>query len=154
QHALLEAAEQSGAQVIEAGFSSLTINEEHVRVETTKGAIETKLIVGADGAQSAVRAAIGLTAETSGYQQTAIVATVATARPHDKTAWQRFLRTGTLAFLPLSDGTSSIVWSADDELAKTLLAASPEEFARELDRASDLALGETRLVSDRASFPL
>jgi 2-octaprenylphenol hydroxylase len=101
-----------------------------------------------------VRAAVGLTAEQSDYGQTAIVAIVATERPHDATAWQRFLRTGTLAFLPLADGTSSIVWSADDALASTLLAASPEDFARELDRASDGALGATHLVSERASFPL
>ena len=116
--------------------------------------LRAKLIVGADGAQSAVRAAVGLTADTSGYRQTAIVATVATAKPHEATAWQRFLSTGTLAFLPLSDGTSSIVWSADDEIAKPLLAASPEAFAKALDGASDLALGETRLVGERASFPL
>ncbi len=64
------------------------------------------------------------------------------------------MRDGTLAFLPLADGTSSIVWSADDDVASTLLAASPIEFASELDRASDLALGATRLVSERASFPL
>jgi 2-octaprenylphenol hydroxylase len=154
QNALLDAAESAGAKVIEAGFSALTIGEDDVHVETTGGVLKTQLIVGADGAQSTVRAAVGLTAETSGYQQTAIVANVATARPHENTAWQRFLRTGTLAFLPLSDGTSSIVWSADDELAAGLMAAAPDEFARQLDSASDRALGETRLVSKRASLPL
>ena len=154
QHALLEAAEALGVSVLQGELASLSIGEDHVHIETTNGALKTKLVVGADGAQSAVRAAVGLTAETSAYQQTAIVATVATARSHENTAWQRFLRTGTLAFLPLSDGTSSIVWSADDEVAKGLLATSPEAFAKELDAASDLALGETRLVSERASFPL
>src|SRR4029453_8218070 len=105
-------------------------------------------------AQSPVRAAVGLTADTSGYEQTAIVANVATARPHENTAWQRFLSTGTLAFLPLSDGTSSIVWSADDALGKTVMSAPPQQFAGELNPASDFAIGETRLVSERASFPL
>jgi len=154
QNALLDAAEQAGANIIEAGLSSLSIGEDHVHVETTRGPLQAKLVVGADGAQSSVRAAVGLTADVSGYQQTAIVATVSTARPHENTAWQRFLHNGTLAFLPLADGTSSIVWSADDELAKTLLAAAPAAFAQDLNRASDFALGETRLVSDRLSFPL
>ena len=154
QSALLDAAEHAGVQIIPAELSSLAITEDDVRVETTSGSLSARLIVGADGAQSAVRAAVGVSAETSGYQQTAIVAVVATERPHQSTAWQRFLHTGTLAFLPLADGMSSIVWSADDELAKNLLASSPEVFELELTNALDGALGNTRLISDRASFPL
>jgi 2-octaprenylphenol hydroxylase len=125
-----------------------------VNVETTSGTIAARLVIGADGAQSAVREAVGLTVEASDYRQTAIVATVATERSLEKTAWQRFMRHGTLAFLPLADGTSSIVWSADDDVARALLAASPTQFAVELDRASDWALGATRLVSEPVSFPL
>ncbi len=52
------------------------------------------------------------------YRQLALVATVHTARPHQHTAWQRFLRTGPLALLPLFDGSSSIVWSIDDGAAQ------------------------------------
>jgi 2-octaprenylphenol hydroxylase len=111
-------------------------------------------VIGADGAHSAVRAAVGIPAHVSGYQQTAIVAVVATERPHEATAWQRFLKTGTLAFLPLSDGTSSIVWSADDDVAKSLLAMPAPEFNAALTQALDHALGNVTLVSDRASFPL
>ena len=59
---------------------------------TTAGTLAARLVVGADGAQSAVRAAAGLTAEDAAYRQTAIVATVATARPHEATAWQRFMK--------------------------------------------------------------
>jgi 2-polyprenylphenol 6-hydroxylase len=154
QSALLDAASEAGAQILEAQFVSLSIAEDLVHVETSAGSLEARLVVGADGAQSAVRAAVGISAQTSGYQQTAIVAVIATERSHESTAWQRFLRTGTLAFLPLGDGTSSIVWSADDELAKSLLAMPAESFERELAAALDNALGATRLVSERASFPL
>jgi 2-octaprenylphenol hydroxylase len=154
QLALLDAAEQAGARVVSAELSAVHIREEHVTVDTSQGSLTTKLVVGADGAQSAVRAAVGLTAEMSGYEQTAIVANVATSRPHERTAWQRFLRTGTLAFLPLADGASSIVWSADDAVAAPLLSAAPEAFAAELNIASHRALGETRLISERLSFPL
>lgn len=154
QSALLDAAEEAGVQVVAAELSSVTIGEDDVRVETSAGSLIARLVIGADGAQSAVRAAVGIPAEVSGYQQTAIVAVVSTGKPHEATAWQRFLETGTLAFLPLSDGTSSIVWSADDDLAKSLLAMSPGDFAGELTSALDHALGEVHLVSDRASFPL
>jgi 2-octaprenylphenol hydroxylase len=154
QAALLDAFAEGGGRIEPAQLVALEIGAEYVNVETTGGAIAARLVIGADGAQSAVREAVGLTVEASDYRQTAIVATVATERSHEKTAWQRFMRHGTLAFLPLADGTSSIVWSADDDVARALLAASPTEFALELDRAFDLALGATRLVSERASFPL
>lgn len=154
QSALLDAAESAGARIIAAELSSVTIGEDDVRVETSTGPLAARLVIGADGAQSAVRAAVGVHAQMSGYQQTAIVAVVDTEKPHEKTAWQRFLQTGTLAFLPLSDGTSSIVWSADDDLAKSLLAMPVPDFEGALTAALDHALGATRLVSDRASFPL
>jgi len=154
QAALLEAFTQAGGELEAAPLASLEVGEDAVRIATARGAIRARLVIGADGAQSAVRTAVGLGAEVRDYRETAIVASVATARPHARTAWQRFMGNGTLAFLPLFDGTSSIVWSADDALAARLLAADPAAFAAELDRASDLALGATRLVSERAAFAL
>ena len=154
QTALLAAFVQAGGHLLAAQFSSLRIGADAVEVHTGGGTLSARLVIGADGAQSAVRAAAGLTAETSGYAQTAIVATVATQRSHEMTAWQRFMQAGTLAFLPLADGSSSIVWSADDALAPGLMVASEAGFALELDRASDLALGATRLLSVRQSFAL
>jgi 2-octaprenylphenol hydroxylase len=154
QAALLDAFVAAGGRLEPAQLAALHITADCVNVETSSGTLAARLVIGADGAQSAVRQAAGLTAEVSDYRQTAIVATVTTGRPHEKTAWQRFMRNGTLALLPLADGSSSIVWSADDAVATALLTASPADFAVELNRASDLALGATRLVSERASFPL
>lgn len=154
QAALLDAFAAGGGHVEPAQFIGLRIESDVVTVETSAGKLAARLVVGADGGQSAVREAVGLTADSSDYRQSAIVATVSTERSHEKTAWQRFLRNGTLAFLPLADGTSSIVWSADNHVAPLLLASSSTDFALELDRASDRALGATRLVSERASFPL
>lgn len=154
QSALLEAFTEAGGQLESASLESLEISDASVNVLTSRGPIGTRLVVGADGAASRVREAAGIAADVADYRQTAIVATVATARPHEATAWQRFMHDGTLAFLPLVDGTSSIVWSADDEPAGRLVAASDEAFAAELDRASDLALGNTRVTGARMSFPL
>jgi 2-polyprenylphenol 6-hydroxylase len=154
QAGLLEAFEAAGGHVEAHQLVGLRIGADAVTVETSGGELAARLVVGADGAQSAVRRAVGLTADHSDYRQTAIVATVATERSHEKTAWQRFMRDGTLAFLPLADGTSSIVWSADDGVASLLLGATADAFGEELFRASDGALGATRLVGERASFPL
>jgi 2-polyprenylphenol 6-hydroxylase len=154
QGALLQAFSEAGGHIEPESLASLHVGTDAVSVSTSRGTLSARLVVGADGAQSAVRQGAGLTAEVSPYRQTAIVATVATARPHQATAWQRFMRRGTLAFLPLANGMSSIVWSADEALATELLGMSDAAFSEQLDRASDLALGGTRLVSPRMSFPL
>jgi len=154
QTALLDAFAEAGGHIESAPFNALTIGQDEVQVSTPGGVLTARLVVGADGARSALRSAAGLTVDTRAYGQTAIVANVATARAHESTAWQRFMRDGTLAFLPLADGNSSIVWSADDARAADLAGLSDVAFASELDRASDLALGQTRLLSERLSFPL
>ena len=79
---------------------------------------------------------------------------VSTARPHEHTAWQRFLGDGTLAFLPLKDAHSSIVWSVPTARAEQLLAAAPAAFERELETDFDGALGKVQLASERLKFPL
>jgi 2-octaprenylphenol hydroxylase len=154
QAALLDAFTDGGGCVESAELRTLHIEQDYVNVETSNGSLSARLVVGADGANSAVREAVGLTADISDFRQTAMVATVATERPHDSTAWQRFMRDGTLAFLPLANGMSSIVWSADNDLASTLVGLSPADFASELNRASDHALGATRIVGERVTFPL
>jgi 2-polyprenylphenol 6-hydroxylase len=125
-----------------------------VQVNTTAGPFTARLLVGADGAHSAVRQAIGLTAGIIGYGQRAIVARVSTQRGHERTAWQRFLSAGTLAFLPLADGSSSIVWSVGEEEAERLLAATASDFEQALQQRSGGVLGVVRLLSQRVCFPL
>lgn len=154
QAAALTAFESAGGTIIVGGLSGLRVHDHHVELETSAGTLACRLVVGADGARSAVRESIGLSAETSSYRQIAIVANVRTELPHERTAWQRFLRTGTLAFLPLADGCSSVIWSADDPAATSLLALSQSAFEQELLRQSDCVLGAPKLVTERLSFPL
>jgi len=154
QAAVLEAFEANGGRILRGALAGMRITEQAAQVRTSGGELSARLVIGADGTRSAVRSAIGLTAETASYHQIAIAANVSTERPHENTAWQRFMRRGTLAFLPLADGSSSIVWSADEEVAAVLLASSPEEFGSELERHSDGVLGAVRLTSDRLSVPL
>jgi 2-octaprenylphenol hydroxylase len=101
-----------------------------------------------------VRELLGIRVQSHAYAQSAIVATIGTTRPHQHTAWQRFLSTGPLALLPLFDGHCSIVWSADEALASELMALPPAEFAARLDVASDRVLGRTTLCSERVAVPL
>ena len=116
--------------------------------------LRARLLLGADGALSAVRGLVALPVDGQDYAQRGLVAYVATEQPHADTAWQRFLPTGPLAFLPCADGRSSIVWTLPDAEAERLLAADDVTFRRELTRAFDARLGEVVSVSARAAFPL
>lgn len=116
--------------------------------------LSARLLVGADGPGSQTRTLAGITTTGWGYAQRGLVATVATEQPHQQTAWQRFLPTGPLAFLPLADGRCSIVWSADEPLAQELLELDDADFCRCLGEAFGHKLGKITAAGPRASFPL
>ncbi len=155
QAAALAAAAARGAHIEPTELQALHIESDYVNLVLRNGtAMHTRLVVGADGAQSALRQLLGVNASSRALGQTALVANITSARPHEGTAWQRFMTDGTLALLPLRDGNSSIVWSADDDLAAQLLAMQAAEFSAALTRASGEALGILRPVTPLASFPL
>ncbi|HLQ24768.1 MAG TPA: UbiH/UbiF/VisC/COQ6 family ubiquinone biosynthesis hydroxylase [Acidiferrobacterales bacterium] len=117
--------------------------------------LRARLLVGADGAQSHVREEAGIHTHGWSYGQKAIVATVTTSRPHNETAWQKFLPTGPLAFLPLNhQHRCSIVWSTDAGNAEILLRWEDAVFINALQTAFGDRLGEITSVSARAGFPL
>jgi len=137
-------------QVKDIGFS-----ESHQKVTLVDGTVlSAKLLVGADGANSRVRDAAEIELNTSAYEQKAVVAVVKSTLHHKDTAWQRFLPSGPLAFLPLSDGSCSIVWSAEDQRADELIEIDEALFIAELQSAFDNTLGKIEKVSQRAAFPL
>ena len=116
--------------------------------------LKARLVVAADGAGSATRALAGIEVEDEAYAQRAVVAHVRTELPHQATAWQRFLPTGPVAFLPLADGRVSVVWSADDSEAARILALDDAGFCAALTAASDSRLGTVQSATRRMAFPL
>jgi 2-octaprenylphenol hydroxylase len=136
--------------------AKVDINDHGCFIHTTKGKLlATKLLVGADGGQSKVRQQASMPQTFWDYEQTAIVATVRAALPHQNCARQVFTESGPLALLPLFDEhLCSIVWSQDTERSEELLTLNDEQFNRELTATFDHRLGLTELVSERKSFPL
>lgn len=116
--------------------------------------LKAGLLIAADGRGSPTRSLAGIEARHGRYRQTAIVANVDTELPHSYTAWQRFLGTGPLAFLPLANGQSSIVWSCDDEFAQQVTAFDDRDFCDALAQAFEYKLGDVTGCSARMSFPL
>ena len=116
--------------------------------------LTARLLVGADGASSPLRLRAGIAAADQPFGQCALVCNVVTECPHDDTARQRFLPTGPLAFLPLADGRSSIVWSTTPQEAGRLAALPADDFTRELADAFGQRLGAIGAVGERAVIPL
>lgn len=116
--------------------------------------LAAKLIVGADGAQSFVRAAAGIAAAESAYAQSAVVANFHCARPHEDTAWQWFQGGPVLALLPLPGNQLSMVWSLPAAQAGRVAALDAQALSREVEAASRGRLGALRLASPQRSYPL
>lgn len=117
--------------------------------------LDAQLLVAADGARSSLRTLAGIGVTVRDFEQLAVVATVRVSQGHRRTAWQRFLATGPLAFLPVdSDDRCSVVWSTTPGDADHLLALDDNAFCRELGEASQHRLGAVLETGPRAAFPL
>lgn len=120
--------------------------------------LSAQLLIAADGANSAVREHFQFATKQWDYGQHAIVTTITTENPNQLTAWQRFMPTGPLAFLPLNNiGDNyccSIVWSQDTKEAKRLMALEDKDFCKELSRASEHCLGQVLKIEKRHLIPL
>ncbi|AVL71725.1 FAD-dependent monooxygenase [Oligella urethralis] len=124
--------------------------------------LQTKLLIGADGARSTVREICAIRHEFKAYGDIGLVAQLNVEKPHLNTAIQWFDGSGVLAFLPLPDTADghqvSMVWSARQAIADKYLAMSAEELAQRLPPAlqaiAGQRLGEIQLRSPMYGFPL
>ncbi|CAM3426720.1 FAD-dependent monooxygenase [Parendozoicomonas haliclonae] len=124
-----------------------------------KTALTAKLVIAADGANSRARSWAGIPMREWDYLHHAIVTTVELEKPHQETAWQNFLDTGPLAFLPLpssSDGRHfcSIVWSLVPDEAQRVMELDDEAFCRELAIGMEYKFGAIVGTDKRYCHPL
>ena len=114
--------------------------------------ITAQLVVGADGAESFVRRSAGIQVQRWSYDQRGLVATLnispSSGDDENQTAWQRFLPTGPLALLPLSNEWSSLVWSAPPETAVKLQKMAPKDFCALLNAAFVLTPVDVQYLVD------
>jgi 2-octaprenyl-6-methoxyphenol hydroxylase len=151
--------ERAGLEVFcPAEVTLIKPGEQSVGVEMaaagTKAAIDARLIVAADGAQSAVRSAFGVAAVARDYEQTAVITTVLPQRFHDNVAYERFTPGGPLALLPLDGGRCTLVLTLSTDAAQSAMAWSDQEFLAELQRRFGFRLGRFLKVGRRVPYPL
>ncbi|RAZ05099.1 FAD-dependent monooxygenase [Acinetobacter sp. SM1B] len=123
--------------------------------------LKTRLLIGADGANSFVREQAFIDIDVLDYKQAGISCAIKTAQPHQHVARQIFLETGPLAYLPMASLNleeeghwQSIVWTLPEDYAEEYAALSDQEFIQLLTRESHHMLGEVLEASPRATFPL
>lgn len=140
--------------VVGGGVEELVREGDSWRVRAGGRRLRCRLLVGADGANSQVRALAGIDAPTRSYAQRAVVATVHCTSPPQATAFQRFLPGGPVALLPWRDGAHSLVWSLPEAEAEQVLTLDDAAFMEALDRATAGWGGGVRAAGRRLAFPL
>ena len=123
--------------------------------------LKTKLVIGADGANSFVREQAFIDIDVLDYKQAGLTCAIRTAQPHLHVARQIFLETGPLAFLPMASlkpeqegHWQSIVWTLPDDYAEEYATLDDANFCALLTRESHHMLGQVLEVTPRAQFPL
>jgi len=154
--ALWRAFAPAGVRVlVPARIGTLVASDTGAAITLEDGtALTAGLVVGADGARSQVRQLAGIESRSEPYDQHAVVATVSAEKGNQSTAWQRFMRDGPLALLPVETALFSIVWSTSPNEAERLCGLPEAEFNRLLTDASESRLGQLGVLGARAAFPL
>jgi len=155
QHALWQVARERAEIYCPGNWCALEFGADSVSVRMEDGTgITARLVVGADGAESRVRAQAGIAVTPSDYGQLGVVANFSCERPHRGVAFQWFRRDGVLALLPLPGNRASMVWSIGEERGRELAVLAAPELAAELESASHGVLGALALITPAAAFPL
>lgn len=147
---------QASALQVDADAAQLTLADgaQMDEVLMDGAQIQAQLVIGTDGGDSWVRRAAGIAARVSDYHQFGVVANFEIEKNHRGTAFQWFRADGVLALLPLPGKRMSMVWSATEDHAQTLLAMDAAALADAVAAASGGVVGELRLVTPATAFPL
>ncbi|MCD9028917.1 2-octaprenyl-6-methoxyphenyl hydroxylase [Luteimonas sp. BDR2-5] len=115
--------------------------------------LQARLVVGADGADSAVRAALGIGAQVHDYRQRLFIARVRPERAPDGRAFERLTDHGPTALLPRGDRHYGIVHGVDADAAAAVEALDDAPFLARLQSVFGWRAGRFLGVGPRSSHP-
>ena len=148
----------SNVSVVKGTAMQLTSGINSAMVQLDNGeTLVASLVVGADGGQSWVRGQCEIGIDYRPYGQRAIVTNFNCEKPHHGVAHQWFTAgEGIVALLPLPGQRVSLVWSAPDALAETLLRESLMQLAQRVSALCGQELGQLEPIQPEAlkAFPL
>ncbi|ELR64361.1 2-octaprenyl-3-methyl-6-methoxy-1,4-benzoquinol hydroxylase [Photobacterium marinum] len=141
---LLCPARMEQAEAVEGGY----------RVVLSDGRLlQTRLLVGADGANSQVRQQAGIGITAWDYRQHCMLINVETALPQQDITWQMFTPNGPRSFLPLPGHQASLVWYDSPQRIHQLSGMTPAQLHEQIKAHFPEELGEFKVLN-HGSFPL
>jgi 2-octaprenyl-6-methoxyphenol hydroxylase len=112
------------------------------------------LLVIADGAQSSTRQLIGIDHHQVDYGQSVVICNIATSKPQNHWAYERFTESGPLAILPLGDAQYAVVWTVTNEQQQSILNLSDTDFIAKLQYLFGYRLGRVETIGARFGLPI
>lgn len=144
-----------GLWLSEAFFEGFEDHAGHLRVMIAGGeAVTTRLLVGADGQKSRVRAAAGIGISEKSYPQSAITCRLSHPKDHEDVSLEFHTREGPFTFVPVGANRSALVWIMRPEKAEAMLALPREDFAARITRAASAILGPVAIEGPVAAVPM
>ncbi len=121
--------------------------------------LTAKLLVAADGGDSVVRRLSGVRIKQRNYEQSAVIANVATDQPHHNRAFERFTDSGPLALLPMAATENeknrySLVWTINSSDKDEIMSWDDETFLAKLKERFGERAGTFLSVTPRHTYPL
>lgn len=141
----------AAVSALETGGPAVKLAFNH---ENDSREIGAALVVGADGATSFVRNAVGIGAGEHDYGQTAVVCNITPSEPHQGRAFECFTATGPMAILPHRGERCGLVWCLDGAEAKRVLELADDAFLDAARARFGNELGQFLEVGRRSSYPL
>jgi len=145
---LLAPAQLTGFEVDDAGVRA------EIDCQGEPQRCSARLLVAADGAESAIREQLGIETSRRDYEQIAIIANVSTDRPHNNVAYERFTDSGPLAFLPMTEQRCAVVWTVRSDRCQEVLDLDDATFLQRLQQRFGYRLGRLTRVGRRHAFSL
>ena len=124
------------------------------RPEAPADVLSARLVIGVDGTESDVRAALGIGVRRVDYRQSAVLGTLALGREHEHVAHERFTENGPLALLPRPGRTASFVECVSPSAGEALATFGDEAFIDHIQSRFGYRLGRFVACGPRSVVPL
>jgi 2-octaprenyl-6-methoxyphenol hydroxylase len=140
---------------VKADAAAVEIEDHGVTIALAGGgAVQARLVIGADGRRSICRSAAGIEIHTWSYPQTALTFNLKHSHPHHDISTEFHSSGGPFTLVPLPGLRSSLVCVVAPAEAARLRALDPVARNAEIDRRSHFILGSIEAESGYGAFPL